>query len=121
LTVKGRLVPLLQRPEITEPGIDEQDVECAEGFLDAHGQLSLGRDIASVDKQHQNFGAERGPRRFDSGRVGAGDSDPCTFRDELPCRLEADTGGAAGDHRTLVFEPVHAGILQVTVSSGGRT
>ncbi|MCY1237002.1 hypothetical protein D9M72_496820 [compost metagenome] len=102
--VEACLVPLFDRLQLGDAGIDEQDIERAEGGADLFSDGGLAGDIAGIGLDDQSCLAKDGAGFGNVLRIGAGDGDPCTFGDELACGFEADAAGAAGDECRLVLQ-----------------
>lgn len=78
-SVECRLVPLLNRPEVSEAGIDNQDIERAERRSDGVGQGSLGFNAAGIGMNGRQFRPESGSDVLEPAFISAGDRHAGTF------------------------------------------
>ena len=65
-TVEASLVPSLDRPEITDTGIDEDGVELAEGLADALRDRLLVGYVSGIGPKQERVGTQRRLSRLDA-------------------------------------------------------
>src|SRR5437764_13007972 len=89
-SVESGLIPLIDRFEVGDTGVDEENIEPFEGLPQRLGNFALGACVTRIGRDDEHVAAKFFARRVESRRIAAGYGDAGAFVQELAGGFEAD-------------------------------